>query len=36
MKYGNDMERVKCPMCEQTFMSGTKLNRHKRTCPEKE
>ena len=32
----SDMKRIPCPMCEQVFVNPNKLNRHKRTCPEKE
>jgi len=32
----NDMKRMKCPMCEQTFINPNELNRHKRACPAKD
>jgi len=28
------MSKTSCPGCDQKFINGNKLNRHKRTCPE--
>jgi len=36
-KFGSDdFGKKRCPMCGRSFISGAKLNRHKRTCPAKE